>query len=129
MTRTHVIREHLSLPPCGGGLGRGVSTTSKVLHHPLPRPSPIKREGGSESSDRVSSMRLSRAVRGKRLRSYVSRAEIGVDPGLRRDDVCIEQCARFTPTVIPAQAGIYASFTKRSAACGQASRGICVEGL
>ena len=27
-----------SLPPCGGGTGRGVSTTSIVVHHPHPTP-------------------------------------------------------------------------------------------
>ena len=32
----------ISLPPCGGGTGRGVSATWKVVHHPHPFPPPSR---------------------------------------------------------------------------------------
>ena len=38
-------KSHHSLPPCGGGTGRGVSTTLDVSAPPPPQPSPIEGEG------------------------------------------------------------------------------------
>jgi NAD(P) transhydrogenase subunit alpha len=40
-TAAHVAHRG-SLPPCGGGLGWGVSTTSDGVHHPLPNPPPSR---------------------------------------------------------------------------------------
>lgn len=37
------------LPPCGGGLGRGVAATAVRVAYPSPRPSPARGEGTMES--------------------------------------------------------------------------------
>src|SRR4051812_18005663 len=43
-----------SLPPCGGGLGWGVSTRSRAQHHPLPDPPPSR---GSEKFQATEGLR------------------------------------------------------------------------
>src|SRR5437016_5765763 len=50
-----------SLPPCGGGLGRGVSLRARSLRYPPPHPSPTRGEGAGSASRNETARRLASA--------------------------------------------------------------------